>query len=157
MLAKNVKDRLLAVDPDRYRAALFAAAPERDALHVLYAFHYELAKIPELVSEPLLGQIRYQWWRDVIEEIYTDMPVRAHEITTPLAHILRKRDVPRYHIDRLIHARERDMDGHGFPDIKSAQTYAKETSGTLMQIAAHIIGGEPVSYTHLTLPTIYSV
>ena len=53
-------------DKDRFVATLFAAAPRRRALHALYAFNVELARVRELAREPMPGEIRLQWWRDVL-------------------------------------------------------------------------------------------
>src|SRR6185503_16244699 len=52
---------------DRYLAGLFAAASKRKHLFALYAFNYEIARIRELVHEPLPGEIRLQWWRDALQ------------------------------------------------------------------------------------------
>ena len=51
-------------DRDRFRTVLFAPADRRDALFALYAFNFEVARIPETVSQPMLGQIRLKWWMD---------------------------------------------------------------------------------------------
>ena len=144
MLSKETLKVLKAADPDRYRAALFADKASRDDLHLLYAFHCELAKVPEIVSEPMIGHIRYQWWRECIEEIYSQgaKPVRKHEISTPLAALFLRHDVPRFWIDRLIDGRARDLDPEPFKSLKHAEEYCAQTSGVLMQIAVHICGGE---------------
>ena len=93
MLSEPTLQQLKSVDPDRLRAAVFADRDGCERLQILYAFHYELAKVPELVSEPMIGQIRYQWWRDAIAEIYEGRAVRQHEIATPLAKVLIDYDV----------------------------------------------------------------
>jgi len=54
-------------DPDRYFASLFAPAEIRPYLFALYAFNHELARIGETVHEPMMGQIRLQWWREAID------------------------------------------------------------------------------------------
>ena len=54
-------------DRDRYQTALFAPADRREALFALYAFNYEVARVRETVTPPMLGQIRLQWWREVID------------------------------------------------------------------------------------------
>src|SRR5665213_2932433 len=51
-------------DRDRFQTALFAPAGDREALFALYAFNYEIARVRESVREPMLGQIRLQWWRE---------------------------------------------------------------------------------------------
>jgi len=140
MLTQPVIDTLKKADPDRCRAAMFGEAATRGKLLTLYAFHYELAKVPELVSEPMLGAIRYQWWRDCVDEIYTDKPVRRHVVATPLAEVLRASDVPRFWIDRLIDGRERDIDPRPFADMDAARAYCQATSGQLMQIALKLTG-----------------
>ncbi len=52
-------------DRDRFLAALFAPAEQRDALFALYAFNVEVGRVREAAREPLPGEIRLQWWRDV--------------------------------------------------------------------------------------------
>lgn len=139
MISTEMHARLRMVDPDRYRSAMLADADMRERLFVVYAFHSELAKIPELVSETMIGEIRYQWWRDVIEEIYSGADVRSHEVATPLAVLLRETNVPRFWLDRLIDGRARDLDPTPFANIAAAQDYAQNTSGVLTQICAAII------------------
>ena len=77
--AKQVK----ANDYDRFLVTLFAPATSREDLFALYAFNHEVAKIREAVSEPMLGEIRLQWWRESIDGIYQGNP-RNHEVVFPL-------------------------------------------------------------------------
>ena len=137
------RDALKKADPDRFRAALMADDQGRRDLLILYAFHYELSKVPDVTSEPMLGQIRYEWWREAIDEIYAGRSVRRHEISTPLAEMLRRTDVPRFWVDRLIDGRARDLDPQPFTDIEKARDYARQTSGQLLQIAVKLLGGTP--------------
>lgn len=139
----TTREALKQADPDRFRAALMSAAQGSADLLILYAFHYELAKVPEVTSEPMLGQIRYEWWREAIDEIYSDRAVRRHEISTPLREMLRRRDVPRFWVDRLIDGRARDLDPQPFTDLVAARDYCRQTSGTLMQIAVKVLGVDP--------------
>src|SRR5487761_1166353 len=91
-----------ANDRDRFLTALFAPAERREALYELYAFNYELARIREIVSEPMLGRIRLEWWRESVGAIYDGQPVRRHEVATPLAATIRARGLSRAHFERLI-------------------------------------------------------
>ena len=81
-------DRLAAelrrVDYDRYLCALFASPGPRAGMIALYAFSHEVAKISEVVSEPMLGEIRLQWWREAIDGIY-DGVARRHDAVEALA------------------------------------------------------------------------
>ncbi|MEM7729303.1 MAG: squalene/phytoene synthase family protein [Pseudomonadota bacterium] len=134
--------RLDSMDPDRMRAARLADPDVRDRLFALYAFHAELAKVPELVSEPMMGRIRYQWWRDCLEEIYTGKSVRQHEVATPLAEMVAQTVLPRFLMDRIIDGRERDLDPRAFETIDAARDYANATSGALAKAAVAVCGGE---------------
>src|SRR5690348_13728410 len=98
-------DSLRRYDRDRYLAALFVPADRRAAVIALYAFNHEIAKTREVVSEPLLGRIRLQWWREAIEEAYGGGGVRAHEVMTPLAAAIREHRLTREHLDAMIDAR----------------------------------------------------
>lgn len=150
MLDKSRIDMLLKVDPDRYRAAIFGTKEQRDQLAVLYAFHAELAKIPEMVSEPMIGAIRYQWWRDALDEIYSGKPVRQHDIAAPLAKVIEFKGLSRFQLDNLINGRERDLDPTPFQNLAEARHYCRETSGRIMAIAVQIsIGNE--NYSDLAL------
>jgi len=136
-------NQLKIADPDRYRAAMMADGSGRDRLLCLYAFHHELAKVPEIVSEPMLGDIRYQWWREVLTEIYESKSVRKHEVTTPLADLFKYVDMPRFWADRLIDGRARDLDPTPFVNIEGARDYCRQTSGVLMQMAVKCLGEAP--------------
>lgn len=72
-------------DEDRWLASRYAAADRRGALVALYALHLELARIPASVSEPPLGEIRLQWWRDAVEEVRSGVRVRAHPVVAAMA------------------------------------------------------------------------
>src|SRR5258706_7401227 len=67
-------------DRDRYQTVLFAPAARREALFALYAFNYEIARVRESVTEPMLGQIRLQWWRANIAAASEGSPVRHHPV-----------------------------------------------------------------------------
>src|ERR1700759_2132900 len=92
-------------DYDRYLSALFAPAPAQPHLMALYAFNHEVAKTAEAVSQPMLGLIRLQWWRDALAELY-DGRSREHEVVQALARAIAAHDLPRGLFDAMIDARE---------------------------------------------------
>ena len=53
-------------DKDRFLPTLFAPPKYRRALFALYAFNLEVARTRELAREPMPGEIRLQWWREVL-------------------------------------------------------------------------------------------
>jgi NADH dehydrogenase [ubiquinone] 1 alpha subcomplex assembly factor 6 len=77
--AAQVRDH----DPDRYLATLFAPAEAREELFVLYAFDHEIGRVRRVVSEPMAGLVRLQWWRDALDAVATRRPP-AHPVVEAL-------------------------------------------------------------------------
>jgi phytoene synthase len=126
-------------DPDRYLTALFAPASRREALFALYAFNLELARIRESVREPLLGRMRLQWWRETLAEVAAGQ-VRAHEVAMPLAAAIAEHKLDMALLERLIDAREQDMESDPPADLAALVDYARGTSGTLTELALEVLG-----------------
>ena len=127
-------------DRDRFIATLFAPAELRPALHALYAFNAEVARTREMVREPLAGEIRLQWWSDVIDGERADEaganPVAAALLTT----------IERYRLSSaklvdLIEARRFDLYDEPIATVADLEIYAGKTSSVLFALAAQILAG----------------
>ena len=129
-----------ASDYDRYLSALFAPAGSREALFALIAFNHEIARIPEAVSEPMLGRIRLQWWREVLDAAYAGEPTRRHEVAVPLAEAIETCGLDRAPFEQLLDARESDLEAGGHPDIASLERYAAATGGALAALMLQASG-----------------
>jgi phytoene synthase len=127
-------------DRDRYQTALFAPPARRDALFALYAFNYEIARVRESVREPMLGQIRLQWWREVVAAAYTGASPRAHVVAVPLTAAIREFALTRAPLDRMIDARERDLDDAPPATLAALEDYAEGTSAALVELALEALG-----------------
>jgi NADH dehydrogenase [ubiquinone] 1 alpha subcomplex assembly factor 6 len=128
-----------AHDPERFLISLFAADEDREALHALYAFNLELARIAGLVSEPLLGQVRLQWWREAIEGIYAGAP-RRHEVVLALSDAVHERGLPREMFETMITGREIELDSEPPGTMKQLESYLRATSGELVAAGLLIVG-----------------
>lgn len=126
-------------DPDRWLASLFAPDAARPRLAALLAFSSELARTREQVSQPMLGEIRLQWWRDAIEGIFAGRP-RAHPVVRALAEAIAARGLPREPFDRLIDARTEDLYETPPPDIAALEAYAGATSAGLNRLLLAVLG-----------------
>ena len=127
-------------DRDRFLTALFAPADRRSDLLALFAFNYEVARTREVVSEPMLGRIRLQWWRDCLDQIYAGGATRRHEIVEPLAMAIRERGLTRAHFDALLAARERDLDDDPPESLAALEAYAAQSSAPLVLLALEVLG-----------------
>ena len=131
-----------AADYDRYLSAVFAPAARREALFALIAFNHEIARIPEAVSEPMLGRIRLQWWREVLDAVYAGEPARRHEVAVPLAEAIRSCALDRAPFDALLDAREVDLEGEGPADLAALERYAAATGGSLTELMVRACGAD---------------
>jgi phytoene synthase len=129
------------VDPDRYFSALFAVAERRPLLFALYAFNHELARIAELVREPMMGEIRLQWWRETLERAREGKP-RAHDLARALAETFARVSLPADLFESMIEARAFDFSPDAFADDAARDAYLDATSGNLMRLAARALGGD---------------
>ena len=131
-------------DRDRWATARLAPPPAAGRLFALYAFNLEVARIPSVVSEPMLGEIRLQWWRDAIAEIYDGAAPRRHEVVEPLAEAIRAADLPRDLYEALLDARSYDPHGTAIGDRALFDAYVDGTAGALMRLAARVcVAGDP--------------
>ena len=119
---------------------LFAPAARREALLALYAFNYEIARLRESVTQPMLGQIRLQWWRENIAAAFEGGPVRHHPVAEALTGAIRELALTRAHFDRLIQAREADLDDEAPPSLAALGEYAEASSASLVYLALEILG-----------------
>jgi phytoene synthase len=123
-------------DPDRFLAALFAPAPRREALFVLYAFNHELARAREAVSEPMLALIRLQWWREVVEGTR-----KTHEVATPLSDAIAQGLLVPADLLGMIEGREAEADA-AIPDRAAWRAYLAATAGGVMAAAGRLLGAD---------------
>lgn len=127
-------------DPARFRAVMAAPLPLRRMLLPLYAFNLEVARAPWVTKEPMIAEMRLQWWRDALEEIGAGGAVRRHEVVTPLAAVLDPQGAR--DLDDLIAARRVDIEGHRLADMSELSRYLNRTAGTLLWTAARLADAE---------------
>ncbi|MEZ5874029.1 MAG: squalene/phytoene synthase family protein [Hyphomicrobiales bacterium] len=96
-----------AADPDRALTALFAPQHARADLFALYALNAELARIADQVTEPGLGDIRLQWWREAIDRAASG-ETAGHPVADAFGETLKRRALSRERVAALIDARSFD-------------------------------------------------
>ncbi len=146
-------------DRDRYQTALFAPTARREALFALYAFNYEIARVRESVTQPMLGQIRLQWWRENIAAAFEGGSIRHHPVMEPLAATIREFGLTRGHFDGLIDARETDLTDEPPASLSALESYAEGSSSRLIYLALEILEarGPAVTEAGLHIGIAYSL
>lgn len=123
------------VDEDRWLAARFAPARVRDRLIAIYAVNYEIARTAETVREQGLGAIRLLWWREGLEEIGADKPLRVHPALEALARSLTDKNALTA-LQQIADARALDFEPQPFATWDAVERYLDVTAGALMAACA---------------------
>jgi phytoene synthase len=71
---------LKARDYDKFLAVNFAPEHLKEALAAVFTYHLDVADIPVEVSEAMIGHVKIQWWREVLQEIIDGKPPRPHPV-----------------------------------------------------------------------------
>ncbi|MBP0614771.1 phytoene/squalene synthase family protein [Jiella mangrovi] len=154
-MAANESDpcRELVESDDRDRALSLAFAPQsvRADLAALYAFNVEIARIRDHISQPLPGEIRLQWWRDVItaKAGTEDAPgggEAGHPVASRLTEVIARRRLPVAAFDRMLEARIFDLYDDPMPSRGDFEAYAGETASTLIVLAATILSRDDADH-----------
>ncbi|MBB43092.1 MAG: hypothetical protein CMM44_04935 [Rhodospirillaceae bacterium] len=125
-------------DPDRYFSTLFSSPTVRTALWTLYAFNAEIASVRESVSEPMIGHIKFQWWREAILDI-NSVKGKTHHLQLAISDLTQKFDFPISELILLIDFRESDLEETPPLDLKALYAYAHGTAGKLAELVFNIL------------------
>jgi phytoene synthase len=126
-------------DKDRFLAALFAPAEQRGALYAIYAFNSEIARVREVVREPLAGEIRLQWWDDAITG-KAGGDAEANPVAAALLAAVARYRLPSELLTGLIAARRFDLYNDPMRRQADLNDYAEATSCAVIELSARILG-----------------
>jgi len=121
-------------DPLRFRSIMAAPEKLRPYYFVIFALNVEVSRAPYLTKEPLIADIRLQWWLDVLDEIIGDKAVRKHAVATPLSKCIGKSQAKE--LKKFVLARKWDIHSDEFNSLTELNNYLYETTGILFQVAA---------------------
>ena len=130
-----------AADKDRYLATLFARADKREPLFALYAFNQDIGSIRDRAREPMPGEIRLQWWRDVLDGERAD-EAAANPVAAALLDTLGRFHLPVAPLLNLIEAHAFDLYGDPMPTFAALEGYARRTEATIFEMVSRIIVGD---------------
>ncbi|MGA0600882.1 squalene/phytoene synthase family protein [Caulobacter sp. KR2-114] len=126
-------------DPDRWLASRLIADPAARAdVIALLAFDLELARAPRRASNALIGEIRLTWWREALDEIFGEGPVRRHPTALALAEVARRHRLAREDLEGLIDARYVELDKRLLEPAELA-AWARGTAGAVARLSARML------------------
>ncbi|KQZ01163.1 hypothetical protein ASD45_10055 [Pseudolabrys sp. Root1462] len=127
-------------DRDRYLATLFAPEDKRAALFGLYAFDIEIARVRDVAREPMPGEIRLQWWREVLEG-KRDGEAAAHPVASALIDGLRRSNIKPDRLTGIVDAHSFDLYDDPMGTLDVLDNYAVMTRSALLDVAIEMLGG----------------
>ena len=146
--AGHCAELVRAHDFSRYASTLFVPAPERRALLALYAFNVEICRIHTQVSQPHPGDIRLQWWRDMLAG-HGHGGVEGNPIAAELLLATRSYRLPVERFSRLIEEHQFDLYNDPMPTMAALEGYIDDTSSALFSLAAMVMGPPSTEVEHL--------
>ncbi|QEW19897.1 squalene synthase HpnD [Marinibacterium anthonyi] len=128
-------------DPDRFLAVMATPPEARAKLFPIYAMNVEVSRAPWVTAEPMIAEMRLQWWRDALDEIATGATVRKHQVTTPLAEVLTPEMAAK--LDEYVAVRRWDIYKDPFEDDPHFDAYLDHSAGSLLWSATQALGAAP--------------
>ncbi|MEQ1669404.1 MAG: squalene/phytoene synthase family protein [Hyphomicrobium sp.] len=141
----TVRQTARAGAPDRYMAALLSPPEHRAGLIALAAFAADIEKISSQVTEPQIGEIRIQWWRDAIS---ADAARSGHPVADELFEAVRRYGLPRVRIDDFLDAHVHALYADAPADDAQLQLELDLREGVLFALAAHVLGERDLNPSH---------
>jgi phytoene synthase len=135
-------------DFERYASTLFVGAEKRRALLALYAFNVEISRVREQVSQPLPGEIRLQWWTDMLAGAGHG-GVEGNPVAAELLRAIRTYGLPAERLSRLIDEHQFDLYNDPMPSMAALEAYIHDTSSALYALGARIMGRQSEGTDHL--------
>jgi 15-cis-phytoene synthase len=132
----------------RYASTLFIPAEERRALLALYAFNVEISRIRDQVSQPLPGEVRMQWWTDLLVGAGHG-GVEGNPVASELWAAIRAYGLPAEAMSRLIDEHQFDLYNDPMPTLAALEGYVHETASALFALAARILAPPSAEIEHL--------
>ncbi|MEP9388433.1 phytoene/squalene synthase family protein [Mesorhizobium sp. KR9-304] len=133
-------DLVRVADRDRYLAALYAPEDKRADLLALYAFNAEIAGVRDRVSQALPGEIRLQWWRDVIAAKEVSAGA-GHPVAGALLEMIKRRSLPEQAFQNYLDARIFDLYDDPMPTRADLEGYCGETAAAIIQLSSLVLDG----------------
>src|SRR3982074_2762175 len=135
-------------DFGRYASTLFVPAGQRRALLALYAFNVEISRVREPGSQPLAGEMRLQWWTDMLAGAGHG-GIEGNPVAAELLLAIRNWHLPVERLSRLIDEHQFDLYNDPMPTMAALEGYVNDTSSALFSLAAAIAGQQSPAIEHL--------
>ncbi|MEM1307570.1 MAG: squalene/phytoene synthase family protein [Pseudomonadota bacterium] len=129
-----------AHERDRYLTALLAPKSARQHLVNLAAFQGEVARIPLFVTEPMIGEIRLQWWRDTLSNAAAGL-LSGNPIADALVNTMNSTGLSPGLVAGMIDAQTLALYSDPPSDELALCQNLTKLEGGALELAAHVLKG----------------
>jgi 15-cis-phytoene synthase len=144
-------DMVAKGDPDRHAVTRAATDHAQARLYPLYALNLEIARAAWASAEPMVCEMRLQWWADALAALGQGGAVPAHPVLEA-ARFLAGDAGAAATLAALVEARRWDIWAEPFADAAAFWAHLDATGGAVMQLAARALGaddrGQAVARAH---------
>jgi 15-cis-phytoene synthase len=146
--AEFCADLVRSHDFARYASTLFVPAEQRRALLAIYAFNVEVSRVREMVSQPLPGEIRLQWWTDMLAG-EGHGGVEGNPVAAELNLAIQNCGLPVELLSRLADEHQFDLYNDPMPTMAALESYVQDTTSALFSLGARVAGWQSPDIEHL--------
>ncbi len=132
---------LREADPLRYAAVLYMPQEKRAPIASIWLFQSEIERIRDLVSEPLPGEIRLQWWRDVFLGM-RDGEAKQNPLAVDLLETIDANGLSRDLFVTFLEAMTFDLYEDPMREGAQFEGHMGETQSVFFQMICQILAGE---------------
>ncbi|MBR0895241.1 squalene/phytoene synthase family protein [Bradyrhizobium tropiciagri] len=132
----------------RYASTLFLPGPERRALLALYAFNIEVSRVHEQVSQPLPGEMRLQWWTDMLAGAGHG-GVEGNPVAAELLLAIRTHRLPVSPFSELVEEHQFDLYNDPMPSLAALEGYLDATASALFSQATRVFARPSEAIDHV--------
>lgn len=144
----ELRESVRKLDYDGYLCGLLLPVKTRPSFFAIRALNAEIATIKDSVhSNQITGKIRMQWWRERIYNLYevsssagAERPEQSTSLLRGLDKAIQEHDLTRRWFERLLDARDQDLDREDVQSLHELEMYAEQTASSLLYLTLESLG-----------------
>ncbi|KAF2105101.1 hypothetical protein NA57DRAFT_63284 [Rhizodiscina lignyota] len=154
--SRNLLTFFSAYDSPSYTLQTFIPPYARDAYLAIRAFNVDVARVADATSNPTVGSMRMQFWRDAVTKSLAGSPPKE-----PVAVLLSaaneslqqrtdgKNKLSKAWLHKVIGAREQYLVNPQYADMDALEAYAENTYSTLLYLTLQALPMQSITADHV--------
>lgn len=134
------REKAAPAGSNAYYYIYFADPRRQAALTALFALRAEIVEISKEVSDPNVGLVKLNWWREELDRTYAG--TARHPVAQALQEPVAEFGLPREPFDDLLAGVEMDLEYGSYPSFSQLAVYCHRTGTAFAQLLATVCGYE---------------